>query len=218
MIVFFLVVPSAAAASPPHFHRCSPISAMLAVGLAAYGAVFAWVGARLKRPLVIGLVFAFGWEPAVLLFPGYLKRLTVAYYLQALVPHAMPQDSAVSMLMQVFHEVPAVPTSLLSLAAIIARDALGGRAVTVESRGIRAGTVSRTCVRIQTVEAVYHDNENPLFRDRFAARADGRPRDGAGGLLRRDADERLLEPRRSGRAPLRARAMPPSSRTRTCRT
>ena len=32
-----------------------------------------------------GLVFAFGWEPAVLLFPGYLKRLTVAYYLQALV-------------------------------------------------------------------------------------------------------------------------------------
>ena len=56
------------------------------------------VGARLKRPLVIGLVFAFGWEPAVLLFPGYLKRLTVAYYLQALVTHAMPQDSAVSML------------------------------------------------------------------------------------------------------------------------
>ena len=37
-----------------------------------------------------------------MLFPGYLKRLTVAYYLQALVPHAMPQDSAVSMLLQVF--------------------------------------------------------------------------------------------------------------------
>ena len=43
---------------------------------------------------MIGLVFAFGWEQAVLLFPGYLKRFTVAYYLQALVPHAMPQDSA----------------------------------------------------------------------------------------------------------------------------
>ena len=79
---------------------------MLAVGLAAYGAVFALVGARLKRPLVVGLVFAFGWEPGVLLFPGYLKRLTVVYYLQALVPHAMPQDSAVSVLMQMFQEVP----------------------------------------------------------------------------------------------------------------
>jgi ABC-2 type transport system permease protein len=91
---------------------------MLAVGLAAYGAVFAFVGARLKRPLVIGLVFAFGWEPTVLLFPGYLKRLTVAYYLQALVPHAMPQDSAVSMLLQVFREVPPVAVSLVWLAGI----------------------------------------------------------------------------------------------------
>ena len=92
---------------------------MLAVGLAAYGAVFAFVGARLKRPLVVGLVFAFGWEPGVLLFPGYLKRLTVAYYLQALVPHAMPQDSAVNVLLQVFHEAPPVAVSLAWLAAII---------------------------------------------------------------------------------------------------
>jgi ABC-2 type transport system permease protein len=104
--------------------------AMLAIGLAAYGAVFAYVGARMKRPLVTGLVFAFGWEPAVLLFPGYLKRLTVAYYLQALVPHAMPEDSAISVLMQVFHEVPPLWVSLASLAVIIV-GALwaGGRAV-----------------------------------------------------------------------------------------
>ena len=42
------------------------------------------------------------------------------YYLQALVTHEMPQDSAVSLLMQVFHEVPSVATSLLCLAAIVA--------------------------------------------------------------------------------------------------
>jgi len=77
------------------------------------------VGTRLKRPLVAGLVFAFGWEPAVLLFPGYLKRLTVAYYLQALVTHEMPQDSAISMLMQVFHEVPTLAVSLISLSLIV---------------------------------------------------------------------------------------------------
>jgi ABC-type transport system involved in multi-copper enzyme maturation permease subunit len=93
--------------------------AMLAVGLAAYGAVFAYVGARMKRPLVTGLVFAFGWEPAVLLFPGYLKRLTVAYYLQALVPHAMPEDSTLSILMQVFREVPSAAVSVAWLAVII---------------------------------------------------------------------------------------------------
>ena len=47
---------------------------MLAVGLASYGAVFALVGARLKRPLVSGLVFAFGWEPGV----SALSRLSEA--------------------------------------------------------------------------------------------------------------------------------------------
>ena len=93
---------------------------MVAVGVAAYGAVFAFVGAWLKRPLIVGLVFAFGWEQTVLLIPGYLKRLTVAYYLQALVPHAMPQDSSLSMLLGMFQDLPPVWVSLVCLAAIIA--------------------------------------------------------------------------------------------------
>ena len=106
---------------------------MLAVGLAAYGAVFAMVGTRLKRPLVIGLVFAFGWEPGVLLFPGYVKRLTVAYYLQALVPHAMPNESAVSALLQFFTDTPSIALSLACLVAItLGMLWLAGR--TVENR------------------------------------------------------------------------------------
>jgi ABC-type transport system involved in multi-copper enzyme maturation permease subunit len=120
MVVFFLIVPTGGGSIAQAFPLLLTDLGMLAIGLAAYGAVFALVGTRLKRPLVIGLVFSFGWEPAVLLFPGYLKRLTVAYYLQALVKHEMPQDSAVSMLMQVFREVPTVATSLFSLAVIIA--------------------------------------------------------------------------------------------------
>ena len=117
VLVFFAIVPVGGSIGES-FPALLEDLGMLAIGLAAYGAVFAWVGARLKRPLVIGLVFAFGWEPGVLLFPGYLKRLTVAYYLQALVPHAMPDDSTVSVLMQVFHEVPPVAESLAWLAAI----------------------------------------------------------------------------------------------------
>ena len=119
MIVFFLVVPTGGGSIAGAFPSFVEDLAMLAIGLAAYGAVFAWVGTRLKRPLIIGLVFAFGWEPAVLLFPGYLKRFTVAYYLQALVKHEMPQDSAVSMLMQVFHEVPTLAVSLMALSLIV---------------------------------------------------------------------------------------------------
>jgi ABC-2 family transporter protein len=133
MLVFFLIVPTGGGSIGAAFPSLLKDFGMLAVGLLAYGAVFAYAGARLKRPLVMGLVFAFGWEPGVLLLPGYLKRLTVAYYLQALVTHQMPQDSAVNMLMQVFREVPSVPVSLLSLAVIIGV-ALWAAGRSVESR------------------------------------------------------------------------------------
>ncbi|OFW19521.1 MAG: hypothetical protein A3H97_24745 [Acidobacteria bacterium RIFCSPLOWO2_02_FULL_65_29] len=130
VVVYFLVVPIGGGSVGREFPSLAADLGMLTVGLAAYGAVFALVGARVKRPLVVGLVFAFGWEPGVLLFPGYLKRATVAYYLQALVPQAMPQDSAISMLMQMFQELPSVATSLVSLAGItLATLWLAGRAV-----------------------------------------------------------------------------------------
>ncbi len=118
VLVYFLIVPIGSGSVGASFPQLAADLGMLAAGLAAYGAVFALVGARLKRPLVMGLVFAFGWEPFVLLFPGYLKQATVAYYLQALVPHAMPDDSAIGALMQMFREVPSVPVSLAALAII----------------------------------------------------------------------------------------------------
>jgi ABC-type transport system involved in multi-copper enzyme maturation permease subunit len=91
---------------------------MLAAGLAVYGAVFALVGAALKRPLVFGLVFVFGWELLALAMPGSFRLLTVAYYLQGLAPHAMPADSALDLLQTVFRELPSARTSLVGMAAI----------------------------------------------------------------------------------------------------
>jgi ABC-2 type transport system permease protein len=130
VLVYFLAVPIGGTGIGAEFPSLLADLGMLAVGLASYGAVFALVGARLKRPLVMGLVFIFGWEPGVLLFPGYLKRATVVYYLQALVPHAIPQDSAVSVLMQFFQEIPSVTTSLLCLTIItLVTLWLAGRAV-----------------------------------------------------------------------------------------
>lgn len=133
MIVFFLIVPLGGGSTGQAFPSLLIDLGLLAAGLAAYGAVFAFAGARLKRPLVVGLVFALGWEPGVLLFPGYLKRLTVAYYLQALVPHAMPDDSTIGVLLQLFREMPAIWASLLSL-AVITLGALWLAARAVETR------------------------------------------------------------------------------------
>ena len=93
---------------------------LLALGLAVYGALFAFIGAAIKRPLVFGLVFVFGWETIVMALPGYLKRFTVAYYMQGLVPHAMPSDSPVSLIQAVFRETPSLTESLVVTALIIA--------------------------------------------------------------------------------------------------
>jgi ABC-2 type transport system permease protein len=130
VVVYFLIVPIRGGSIGGAFPSLTADLGMLAVGLASYGALFGLVGARLKKPLVIGLVFAFGWEPAMLLFPGYLKRLSVAYYLQALVPHTMPDDSASSLILRIVTDVPSLGTSLLSLAILTAAALwLAGRAV-----------------------------------------------------------------------------------------
>ncbi len=91
----------------------------IGIGLAVYGALFAWVGAQFKRPLLTGLAFVFAWEPAILVVPGYLKQLTVAYYLQGLVPHALPADaSTLGFLQALFQEFPSLGSALVSLAFI----------------------------------------------------------------------------------------------------
>lgn len=117
MIVYFLLVPFSQL--PATFGSLVVDLALLALGLAVYGGVFAFVGAFFKRPLVIGLVFAFGWEQFVLALPGSLKQFTIAYYLQALVPHAMPSDGVASLLQGMFRETPPVWVCLAWLFAYL---------------------------------------------------------------------------------------------------
>jgi ABC-type transport system involved in multi-copper enzyme maturation permease subunit len=120
MIVYFLIVPFGGGSIAATFPDLVKDLALLALGLIAYGALFAWVGARFKRPLLTGLFFIFGWEQAALVFPGYLKRFTVAYYLQALVPHTMPSDNVLGMLQSIVRETPSLASCLLWLTIITA--------------------------------------------------------------------------------------------------
>jgi ABC-type transport system involved in multi-copper enzyme maturation permease subunit len=117
MLVYLLIVPMNGSLGGSFIDLVKDLS-LLAVGLAVYGALFAFIGAKFKRPLLIGLVFIFGWEQAALAFPGYLKQFTVAYYLQSLVPHAMPSDNALSLIQGIFRESPSLGASLLWLAVI----------------------------------------------------------------------------------------------------
>ena len=131
VLVYFLLVPLSQVGRT--FVAFAADLGLLALGLAAYGGLFAFVGAALKRPLVSGLVFVFGWEQVALLVPGYLKRFTVAHYVQGLVPHAMPSDGVAAVLQAVLRDNPPALMCILALAGIVAVSlVLGVKAV--ESR------------------------------------------------------------------------------------
>ena len=118
MLVYLLIVPMQGSLGGSFIDLLKDLM-VLALGLAVYGAAFAFVGAKFKRPLIVGLIFIFGWEQAALAFPGYLKRFTIAYYLQGLIPHAMPSDSVLSLIQGAFRESPTLAGSLLGMAVIL---------------------------------------------------------------------------------------------------
>lgn len=128
LLVFFLLVPLREVG--PLFFTLLTDLGLLFGGLAVYGAVFALAGTVLKRPIIAGLVFAFGWEQVALVMPGYVRQATVAYYLQGLVPHAMPADGVVSLLAATFRDTPTVAACLGALGAtLVVALALAARAV-----------------------------------------------------------------------------------------
>ena len=130
MLVYFLVVPIGGGAIATSFPTLLRDLALLAIGLGVYGALFAAVGAWIKRPVLVGLFFAFGWENFALALPGYMKRFTVAFYTQSLVPHAMPQDNLLSILQSVFKDnVSALQATLTLLALLVVALGVATRAV-----------------------------------------------------------------------------------------
>lgn len=118
VLVYLLVVPMRGSLGGSFIDLLKDL-ALLSLGLAVYGALFAFIGAKFKRPLLVGLVFIFGWEQAALVFPGYMKKFTVAYYLQSLVPHAMPGDGVISLLQGLFRDTPGLAASLFWLLLIL---------------------------------------------------------------------------------------------------
>jgi ABC-type transport system involved in multi-copper enzyme maturation permease subunit len=58
-----------------------------ALGVLAYNGVFALTGTVLRRPLLTGLFFIFGWQAVATFVPGAIRYLTVAHYLHSLMPH-----------------------------------------------------------------------------------------------------------------------------------
>jgi ABC-2 type transport system permease protein len=88
-----------------------------ALALAAYGAMFALIGAWLRHSILAGLLYGFGWEGIISYLPGFTRKLTVTHYIQSIFPH---DDTAGAIAMLVGERTPPVEavTTLVLLAAL----------------------------------------------------------------------------------------------------
>lgn len=59
---------------------------VLILGLVCYSAFFTFIGTFLKKAVIFGLVFSFGWENVIQYFPGSTQRFAIVHYLKSLLP------------------------------------------------------------------------------------------------------------------------------------
>ncbi len=76
-----------------HFPTLALDAGVAVLGIAAYSGLFALLGTVLRRPVLAGLIFVFGWQAAATYVPGLVRQLTVAHYLQSLLPHESLQGA-----------------------------------------------------------------------------------------------------------------------------
>lgn len=59
---------------------------VMVIGVACYTALFTFIGTLMKKSILFGLIFCFGWENVLQYFPGSTQRLAIVHYLKSLLP------------------------------------------------------------------------------------------------------------------------------------
>lgn len=59
---------------------------VLSLGVICYMALFTLIGTFLRRSIIVGLIFSFGWENVIQYFPGSTQKFAIVHYLKSLLP------------------------------------------------------------------------------------------------------------------------------------
>lgn len=114
VVTFFLILSArGVAAVGPAVGDLLRDLGVMALALLVYGAFFALLGVLLKRPVIPGLMFLYGWELLANL-PGYLPRLTITAWLRSLVTHRPAQEGLAGLFQQVLPATQALPVLVVA--------------------------------------------------------------------------------------------------------
>ena len=95
----FMTAPGSPALAPAAADLLRDLGVML-LALVVYGALFGLLGVLLKRPVIPGLIFLYGWE-LLANVPGYMPRLTLTAWLRSLVTHRPAEEGLAGLFQQV---------------------------------------------------------------------------------------------------------------------
>lgn len=94
---------------------------VLWLGLLCYTAFFTFIGSFLKRSIMFGLIFCFGWENMIQYFPGSTQKFAIVHYLKSLLP--VPQTGGFNFLL--FRLEPTPPLQAVLMLLLLAAVFLG---------------------------------------------------------------------------------------------
>lgn len=86
LITFFIAQLGSTEQTPNAFSFLMGASGTVILGLAVYSTLFSLLGGTIRHPLIVGLLFVFGWEKIITYVPGNAQYFTIMNYLQALYP------------------------------------------------------------------------------------------------------------------------------------
>lgn len=90
---------------------------VLGLGIVVYTALFAFLGTFLRRAILIGLLFGFGWENVIQYFPGSTQKFSIVHYMKSLLPRWGSGGGSLAILL--FRLEPTEPAAaILTLAAL----------------------------------------------------------------------------------------------------
>lgn len=72
-----------------HGRYLAGYGAVLIAGVLAYGALCLAASTLTKRPVVVAIIFVYGWEQFTRILPGYPRLFTIQAYLNALMPESL---------------------------------------------------------------------------------------------------------------------------------
>jgi ABC-type transport system involved in multi-copper enzyme maturation permease subunit len=121
LAVSYFVMNGARLSDPALYGTFFRYLGVLGLGILAYTAFFTFLGTFLKRAIIVGLVFGFGWENVIQYFPGSTQRFSVVHYLKSLLPYRpMTGGGGRGVALLLFRLEPTPPLAAGLILAVIA--------------------------------------------------------------------------------------------------